>query len=82
MSPTPTRRFHTAAESDIKSGAVSDVYFERTVEILRHLKDRKRVKAFGPGCHGRAGSAPEGAADRSGTIHAATAANGARSGTR
>jgi nicotinate phosphoribosyltransferase len=45
MSPTPTRRFHTAAESDIKSGAVSDVYFERTVEILRHLEDRKRVKA-------------------------------------
>src|SRR5438477_1715607 len=45
MSPTPKRRFHTAAESDIKSGEVSDVYFERTVEILRHRHDRKRVKA-------------------------------------
>src|SRR5947207_13582989 len=45
MSPTPKRRFHTAAESDIKSGDVSDVYFERTVEILRHRHDRKRVKA-------------------------------------
>jgi nicotinate phosphoribosyltransferase len=45
MSPTPKRRFHTAAESDIKSGAVSDVYFERTVEILHHRHDRKRVKA-------------------------------------
>src|SRR6059058_4399075 len=45
MSPTPKRRFHTAAESDIKSGDVSDVYFERTVEILRHRNDRKRVKA-------------------------------------
>src|SRR5256885_2390931 len=44
-SPTPKRRFHTAAESDIKSGDVSDVYFERTVEILRHRHDRKRVKA-------------------------------------
>jgi nicotinate phosphoribosyltransferase len=45
MSSTPKRRFHTAAESDIKSGEVSDVYFERTVEILRHRHDRKRVKA-------------------------------------
>ena len=45
MSPTPKRRFHTAAESDIKNGEVSDVYFERTVEILRHRGDRKRVKA-------------------------------------
>src|SRR5262245_62281116 len=45
MSPTPKRRFHTAAESDIKSGDVSDVYFERTVEVLRHRGDRKRVKA-------------------------------------
>jgi nicotinate phosphoribosyltransferase len=45
MSSTPKRRFHTAAESDIKSGEVSDVYFERTVQILRHRNDRKRVKA-------------------------------------
>jgi nicotinate phosphoribosyltransferase len=45
MSSTPKRRFHTAAESDIKGGEVSDVYFERTVQILRHRDDRKRVKA-------------------------------------
>src|SRR5438034_9219332 len=45
MSPTPKRRFHTAVESTLKSGEVSDVYFERTVEILRHRGDRKRVKA-------------------------------------
>ena len=45
MSSTPNRRFHTAAESEIKSGEVSDVYFERTVQILRHRNDQKRVKA-------------------------------------
>jgi nicotinate phosphoribosyltransferase len=45
MAATPKRRFHTAAESDIKSGEVSDVYFERTVQILRHRGDQKRVKA-------------------------------------
>ena len=42
---TPKRAFHTAADADIKSGEVSDVYFLRTVEILQHRKDRKRVKA-------------------------------------
>jgi nicotinate phosphoribosyltransferase len=45
MSPTRKRPFHTASDAEIKSGEVSDVYFERTVEILRHRKDRKRVKA-------------------------------------
>ena len=45
MSPTPKRHFHTAAESDIKRGEVSDVYFERTVQILRHRGDKKHVKA-------------------------------------
>ncbi len=44
-SGTPKRPFHTATDADIKSGAVSDVYFERTVQILTHRHDRKRVKA-------------------------------------
>ena len=39
------RTFHTASDADIKSGEVSDVYFVRTVEILRHRGDRRRVKA-------------------------------------
>jgi nicotinate phosphoribosyltransferase len=42
---TPKRPFHTADDAEIKRGEVSDVYFSRTVEILRHRKDRKRVKA-------------------------------------
>src|SRR5437879_6360014 len=42
---TPRRPFHTASDAEIKRGDVSDVYFERTVEILRHRNDRKRVKA-------------------------------------
>jgi nicotinate phosphoribosyltransferase len=42
---TPKRPFHTATDADIKSGAVSDVYFARTVQILSHRHDRKRVKA-------------------------------------
>src|SRR3989475_12639282 len=41
----PRRPFHTASDAEIKRGDVSDVYFERTVEILRHRNDRKRVKA-------------------------------------
>ena len=45
MPPAPKRPFHTASDAEIKSGEVSDVYFERTVEILRHRQDRKRVKA-------------------------------------
>ncbi|MGH7391348.1 MAG: nicotinate phosphoribosyltransferase [Candidatus Rokuibacteriota bacterium] len=42
---TPKRPFHTASDAEIKSGEVSDVYFVRTVEILTHRRDRKRVKA-------------------------------------
>jgi nicotinate phosphoribosyltransferase len=42
---TPKRPFHTASDAEIKRGEVSDVYFLRTVEILRHRHDRKRVKA-------------------------------------
>ena len=45
MPNAPKRPFHTAAEADIKSGEVSDVYFARTVQILTHRNDRKRVKA-------------------------------------
>ncbi|TMQ27849.1 MAG: nicotinate phosphoribosyltransferase [Candidatus Rokuibacteriota bacterium] len=37
--------FHTASDADIKAGEVSDVYFQRTVEILQARGDRKRVKA-------------------------------------
>jgi nicotinate phosphoribosyltransferase len=39
------RPFHTASEAEIKSGEVYDVYFERTVEILKKRGDRRRVKA-------------------------------------
>src|SRR6058998_2532908 len=42
---TPKRPFHTASEADIKRGEVSDVYFARTVQILIHRGDKKRVKA-------------------------------------
>jgi hypothetical protein len=34
MPNAPKRPFHTAADADIKSGEVSDVYFGRTVQIL------------------------------------------------
>jgi len=45
MASTPRRPFHTASDADIKSGDVSDVYFARTVQILRHRGDRQRVQA-------------------------------------
>jgi nicotinate phosphoribosyltransferase len=45
MPSTPKRPFHTAADAEIKRGEVSDVYFVRTVEILRSRNDRRRVKA-------------------------------------
>jgi nicotinate phosphoribosyltransferase len=45
MSDAPKRPFHTASDADIKRGEVSDVYFARTVEILKHRRDTKRVKA-------------------------------------
>src|SRR5437762_13367653 len=46
MTPKDSRRlFHTASDAEIKRGEVYDVYFERTVQILRARGDRKRVKA-------------------------------------
>src|SRR5256712_13712044 len=45
MANAPKRPFHTASEADIKRGEVSDVYFARTVQILIHRGDKKRVKA-------------------------------------
>src|SRR3989338_6122748 len=45
MARTPRRPLHTASDADIKSGDVSDVYFARTVQILRHRGDRQRVQA-------------------------------------
>ena len=37
--------FHTADKDDIRSGRLTDVYFARTVEILRSMGVDKRVKA-------------------------------------
>src|SRR5438034_613159 len=45
MANAPKRPFHTASDADIKRGEVSDVYFARTVQILIHRGDKKRVKA-------------------------------------
>jgi nicotinate phosphoribosyltransferase len=45
MAPASKRPFHTASDAEITSGEVSDVYFVRTVEILRQRGDRRRVKA-------------------------------------
>jgi nicotinate phosphoribosyltransferase len=45
MSGRSKRSFHVAAEADIKAGAVSDVYFSRTVEILQARGVTSRVKA-------------------------------------
>ena len=45
MANAPKRPFHTASDADIKRGEVSDVYFARTVQILTHRGDKKRVKA-------------------------------------
>ncbi len=45
MARAPKRPFHTASDAEVKSGEISDVYFQRTVQILRHRDDRKRVKA-------------------------------------
>src|SRR5262245_35336799 len=41
----PRRSFHVASEADIKAGQVSDVYFARTVQILKSRGLTKRVKA-------------------------------------
>jgi nicotinate phosphoribosyltransferase len=45
MPNQPKRSFHVASEPDIKAGQVSDVYFARTVQILRSRGLTKRVKA-------------------------------------
>jgi nicotinate phosphoribosyltransferase len=45
MAPNRKRAFHTASDAEIKAGEVSDVYFQRTVEILSARGDRKHVKA-------------------------------------
>ena len=46
MAPKDSKRpFHTASDAEIKHGEVYDVYFERTVEILKARRDRKRVRA-------------------------------------
>ena len=45
MANQPKRSFHIASEPDIKAGQVSDVYFARTVQILRARGLAKRVKA-------------------------------------
>ena len=46
MTPKDGKRlFHTASDAEIKGGEVYDVYFERTVQILRARGDRKRVRA-------------------------------------
>jgi nicotinate phosphoribosyltransferase len=39
------RPFHLASQEEIKAGGVADVYFDRTVEILRARGNRTRVKA-------------------------------------
>src|SRR5499426_570004 len=45
MANQPKRAFHTASEPEIKAGQVSDVYFQRTIQILRAKGINKRVKA-------------------------------------
>ena len=45
MSASDQPRFHIADEQDIKAGKVTDVYFARTVEVLRRKGIRKRVLA-------------------------------------
>ncbi|MBI3028795.1 MAG: nicotinate phosphoribosyltransferase [Candidatus Rokubacteria bacterium] len=46
MPKDPSRRFfHLATDAEIKVGEVHDVYFTRTVQILRQRGDQKRAKA-------------------------------------
>jgi nicotinate phosphoribosyltransferase len=45
MAPNRKRPFHTASDAEIKAGDISDVYFQRTVEVLAARGDRKHVKA-------------------------------------
>ncbi len=41
----PKRTFHVASEPEIRAGQVSEVYFARTVQILKARGIRKRAKA-------------------------------------
>jgi nicotinate phosphoribosyltransferase len=41
--------FHIAEQEDIKSGRVTDVYFARTLEILKKKGIDKRVRTTGGG---------------------------------
>ena len=45
MANQPKRAFHTASEPEIKAGRVSDVYFQRTIQILKAKGLTKSVKA-------------------------------------
>ena len=45
MANQPKRAFHTASEPEINAGRVSDVYFQRTIQILKAKGLTKRVKA-------------------------------------
>jgi nicotinate phosphoribosyltransferase len=45
MPDQPKRAFHTATDPEIKAGDVSDVYFSRTIQILKAKGLRQRVKA-------------------------------------
>lgn len=46
MPNNPAKRpFHIATDSEIRAGEVHDVYFSRTVQVLRQRGDRKRAKA-------------------------------------
>src|ERR1700675_5172273 len=45
MANQPKRTFHTASEPEIKAGQVTDVYLQRTNQILKTKGLTKRVKA-------------------------------------
>src|ERR1700739_1376380 len=45
MANQPKRAFHTASEPGLTAGQVSDVYFQRTIQILKAKGLAKRVKA-------------------------------------
>ena len=45
MAAPPRRPFHLASDDEIKAGKVSDVYFTRSVEILRKRGISTRAKA-------------------------------------
>ena len=47
MAPARKRPFHTASDADIKAGEVSDVYFQRTVEILAARGDSQAGEGRG-----------------------------------